>query len=124
MMLKWYKKGCEMYLADTLSRAFLPTTGREKEFDKINMVDYLPIRPERLSEIKRETEKDDVLQSLKSMILDGWPENICEIPPFLKSYFSIRDELAVQNGLIFKGSRVIIPFSLRNSIKEAVHSSH
>ena len=41
-----YKPGPEMYLADTLSRAYLPTTSRsvaEEEVERIHAVDFLPI---------------------------------------------------------------------------------
>ncbi|CAG2249181.1 unnamed protein product [Mytilus edulis] len=36
----------------------------------------------------------------------------------------IRDELTVQNGLIFKGERVIIPKTLRSDMIRRIHSSH
>ena len=120
-----HKKGKEMYLADTLSRSFLPIKNHtEVEFEHINMVEYLPIRIERLNEIKIETENDDTLQMLKVMILKGWPDEHNEIPPVLKAYSHTKDEYTVQNGLIFKGNRIVIPNCLRKSIKDAVHSSH
>ena len=39
-------------------------------------------------------------------------------------YYSVRDELSVQDGLIFRGERVVIPKVLRGDIKQRVHSSH
>ena len=48
-----HKKGSEMLIADTLSRAYLPYSGKKKLFDHINMVDSLPIRPEHLSKSER-----------------------------------------------------------------------
>ena len=119
-----HKKGSEMLLADTLSRAFLPYSGKLRVFDHINMVDFLPIRPEHLDVIQKETDKDEVMQLLKTMILDGWPDNVNEVPVALKIYYGIRDEFAIQNGLIFKGDRIVIPLELRNSIMESIHSSH
>ena len=62
-----YKPGPEMYLADTLSRANLPTTARspaEEETECIHAVDFLPILEPQLAEIQRETAADSVLQSL------------------------------------------------------------
>lgn len=39
-----YKPGPEMYLADTLSRAFLPTTDNAQgEFERVNAVKLLPM---------------------------------------------------------------------------------
>ena len=44
-----YKPGPEMYLADTLSRAFLPTTENSQgEFERVNAVQLLPMTDERL----------------------------------------------------------------------------
>ena len=38
------------------------------------MVQYLPIRPERLQQLKTETASDEALELLKTVIIDGWPE--------------------------------------------------
>ena len=56
-----------MYLADTLSRAYLPTTGRspaEDKTERIHAVDFLPISEPQLAEIQRETAVDSVLSAL------------------------------------------------------------
>ena len=60
-----YRKGKEMYMyiciSDMLSRAYLPDTGNQSEIELVNMVQYLPIRPERLQQLKTETESDEAL---------------------------------------------------------------
>ena len=59
-----YKPGPEMYLADTLSRAYLPTTDRsptEKEVEQIHAVDFLAISEPQLVEIQQETAAEPVL---------------------------------------------------------------
>ena len=75
-----YRKGKEMYISDMLSRAYLTDTGNQSEIELVNMVQYLPIRPERLQQLKTETESDEALQILKIMIRDGWPEEKHELP--------------------------------------------
>ena len=57
-----------------LSRAYLPATGNQSEIEHVNMVQYLPIRPDRLQQLKTETASDESLQMLKTVIRDGWPE--------------------------------------------------
>ena len=42
---------------------------------------------------------------LKKVILEGWPEAKHKISSLIKPYYSVRDESAVQNGLIFRGER-------------------
>ena len=56
-----------MYLVDTLSRAYLPTTARsptEEETELIHAVEFLPISEPQLAEIQCETAADSVLQWL------------------------------------------------------------
>ena len=42
----------------------------------------------------------------------------------MQQYFSIRDELIVDEGIIFKGSRIVIPTSLRKEIMDRIHYAH
>lgn len=119
-----YTPGKEMYVADVLSRAYLDVNEGGNEFEAINMVSYLPIRNERLNKIREATRLDDTLQHLTNAIVNGWPEHKNSVHTYLIPYFDCRDEFTVQDGLIFKGERVVIPSSLRKEIKEAVHSSH
>ena len=58
------------------------------------------------------------------MILKGWPDDPNDIPLLIRSYSSSKDEYSVQDGLIFKGNRIVIPLNLRNDIKKVIHSSH
>ena len=105
-----YERGNRVFLADTLSRAYLPScTQVESEFETINMIKYLPISEARLLQIQRETEKDESLQALKAVIQQGWPEDKSALTPVVSPYFNIRDEMSVQDGLIFKGERVVVP---------------
>ena len=136
-----YKPGKDMHLADTLSRAFLKESQHQKpedhevmqvekrseterDVESINMLDYLPITSTKLEEIKRATEDDPTMQVLKKTIQNGWPEDRKKIPKEIVPYFSTRDELTEQGGIIFKGTRCVIPISLRAEILNRIHRSH
>ena len=120
-----YKRGKEMYIADTLSRAYLPNTNNKADqFEEINAVGSLRISPERLNELKIGTNTDETMAILKSAINKGWPDGKELIPTQITPYYSYRDELAVHDGLIFKGERVVVPPSIRKAIKEHLHTSH
>ena len=122
-----YKPGKEMYLADTLSRAFLPKTDRsqvELDTESINMVDFLPVSKATLEELQKSTEQDSTSKALKALIINGWPSVKNKLSQNTEPYFNFRDELSVQNGVIFKGTRCVIPISMRNSIKDKLHNSH
>ncbi|CAC5384426.1 unnamed protein product [Mytilus coruscus] len=117
-----------MYLADTLSRAYLNETSDTSittdEIESINMVDELPISEVRISELQEHTKNDLQMQELKEVIQEGWPINKWNVPSSVSIYFDIRDELTLQNGLLFKGERVIIPKTLRTDMIKKIHSSH
>ena len=114
-----------MFLADTLPRAYLPSCAQiESEFETINMMNYLPISEVRLLQIQRETEYDESLQVLKAVIQHGWPENKSTLPLPASPYFDMRDELSVQDGLIFKGERVVVAKAARSGLLKSIHNSH
>ena len=120
-----YKKGTKMFTSDMLSRAYLPLElNGQTEFERVNMVKFLPIREERLNQIREATQQDETMQLLKDVILHGWPESKVKVHTLLTPYFSSKDELSLQDGFIFKGERVVIPESLRSIMKEKIHSSH
>ena len=134
-----YKPGPEMFISDTLSRATAPCTGRgtvyqrhaictlqqeQEEAQHINQADYLNVTDQRLTQIRLQTEKDECLQLLKTMVLAGWPEVKENTPHSTREYWSIRDELSAQNGILFRGQRVIIPKAMRSEMLARIHSSH
>ena len=123
---RWDERGTNLYLADTLSRAYLPTTLHPTgaEFENINATAFLPVSSSRLREIQQATEDDEILQSLKAIILRGWPDDRSQVPEQITPYFSVRDELSVQGGVTFHGQRIVVPVSLRKDMKRKLHASH
>ena len=127
-----YKKGSEMYLADALSRAYpdfpVPQSPLQSEFchtmEMLDLAEHLPISPKRLNQIQEATGKDRALQALKEYIMTGWPSQKSKVQPETCPYFKFQDELSVQEGILFKGSRIIIPVALRREMLRKVHEGH
>ena len=77
-----YKPGTQMYIADHLSRAFIPGQGEQDEefqvfaleVESLSPCDSLTMSSERLAQLGKATEQDPVLQTLKTTVLIGWPE--------------------------------------------------
>ena len=117
-----YKKGHDMFLANTLSIAFLP------EFTQaVEDVDHrasLPVSYEHWQQIRHESADDTVLQHLHATIRRGWPETKSETPECIYPYFDIRDVFTIQNKLIFKGQLLVVPAALRKELMAVVHSSY
>ena len=70
------------------------------------------------------TQTDDKLAILKHTIMQGWPKTIKQVPPMLHPYWTFREELTIEDGLILKGTRIIIPNNLHKTILELIHEGH
>lgn len=83
-----YKPGVEMYIADTLSRAYLPETGSpDKDIEaQVHMViSNLPVSNEKLEEFRNET-KEDI--TLTETVLNGWPETKDQAAKEIQPYWN------------------------------------
>ena len=119
-----YKRGTELYVADTLSRAYTNEEPGTEGDDQLHVLSFTSISPMRMAELQRHTLADPVMQKLAHFITDGWPAKNRSVPPDIKPYFPIRDELIIDNGIIFKGLRVVVPLALCKEYIEQLHKGH
>lgn len=120
-----------MFIADTLSRAYLNETveGPQDLNDDIEVMIHsfiteIPASPEKLTQLKNETAKDATLQALKAQIQKGFPPHRKALRPILSPYWIVRDELSEADGLLFKGRQLLIPKAMQHSVLEMIHESH
>ena len=64
------------------------------------------------------------MKTLSEIIHGGWPENIKDLLVDMRTYWSFRDKLSMQNCIFLKGNKVSIPGQLRHNILEQLHASH
>ena len=128
-----YKRGPTLHLADTLSRAALPhpISSRVTHFNVFRMeVESSELsRNARLEEstenhLREGTSKDITLTALYKVIVHGWPEDRSVISESLRPYWTYRDELSVQNGIIYKGTQVMVPQSMHKEMLRKIHVNH
>jgi len=117
-----YRPGTQMILADALSR--LPNQARNEDVDLDVSVNILNFSDEKQSQLRSETSRDPVMSSLVQMTYSGWPESIKETPHATREYWNYRDQLAIENGILFKGPQVIIPETMREDILKQLHHGH
>ena len=132
-----YRPGDQMILADTLSRLPNPINNHDVDLDV--RVDGLALAAEEPQHVtialvnfpaakqqllKDETLRDPVLNALKEVIYNGWPDTVKELPSDLRAYLSFRDELAVEAGVISKGRQILVPPSMQKDILKQLHSGH
>ena len=122
-----YKKGKLMYLADTLSRAPLPEAPAGEsslEVAAIDQTSALALPAERLHQLQHFSADDPVLGELRKTIQQGWPESKSMITEALHAYYDFRDELTVEDQLVFKGPVVVVPAALRKEMMASCHDTH
>ena len=88
-----------MFLADTLSRAPLPSTAPPTnclrpeheeicrlDLEDVNAAEFLRISNNGLRKVQRLTEADNQLQHLKMTVLQGWPGTKQQTEPLIAEY--------------------------------------
>ena len=75
-------------------------------------------------QIDDESAKDPIMSQLCTTIFDGWPEKQNALPDSLKPYFDVRDQLTMQDNIVFKGQRLVIPPSLWKELMDVIHAMH
>ena len=116
-----YKKGKDMHLADTLSRAYLPEVyacAFTRELEDIDHHSWLPMSEDRWQEFKNAAADDPLQQRLRAVIIQGWQENRADVPESVQPYFDVRDSLIIQNELLFKGQLLVVPTVMRKQMME------
>lgn len=116
--------GKSIVLADYLSR-YMNEEERVSE-DKSITESVLSINAtdERKNEIQIETEKDEVLRKVKEYCQNGWPNEKKNCPESIRYFYRMRDDLMLDDEILFYKERIIIPTSMRKSILMKLHEPH
>jgi hypothetical protein len=118
-----YTPGKQMVLADTLSRAPINEQGlKPLVFESVSSV--LAEDKERTDRIRERFEEDEEMKQLAEQIADGWPDDKRKVAGVVRPYFKIRDELTTEDGLIFRGERLVVPRAVRSAMINELHRSH
>ena len=111
--------GKNLVTANALSRAPLPTTNPE-DADLYHasqaFIDHvmknLPATSRQLESIAAHQQEEDICHIITQYCRNGWPETPAISGP-LKLYLPVAAELTVQDGLLMRGRRIVIPASMR-----------
>ena len=79
---------------------------------------------QRLQQLTHASSHDPVLQVLRETICRGWPESKSDVPDSIHAYYDFRDELTVQDLLVFKGAGLVIPAAMQRERMEVTHATH
>ncbi|UYV69742.1 K02A2.6-like [Cordylochernes scorpioides] len=120
--------GKELLDADALSRQPLLTTeGGEDERPTsahINAVlSSITDKDEMLTKIFEAQQEDTTLKAVVNYLEQGWPDKK-KMSQALLSYWHVKDELGVQNGLLMRSCRLVILASMKLEILDKLHAGH
>ena len=84
----------------------------------------LSVSEERYEEFQKETKEDPELQAVLTMVRNGCKDTKQQVPLEARPYWTFRDEVATADGLLFKGTRMIVPEVMRPEMPLQIHKSH
>jgi len=122
-----YVPGKQMFLADTLSRVFLKDPVQEDNDIKsvIHFVSkHLAVSSEKRKALRDATNKDEVFKQVMQYHLQGWPEYIQNVSFGTQLYWNFRQDILIDDGLIFVKDRLVIPSSMRLEILRSLHEGY
>ena len=125
-----YTPGKCMHTADALSGATDPNEAQSstEEYVKVyvNMVtSIMPVSSDRMDKIRCEAENS--MKPLIESIQKGWPPTMDACDGKIREFWNCREAVSVIDGVIFKGSNIVIPTSTRKltlKILKKIHQGH
>ena len=88
------------------------------------VIETLPLNDKRLEQIRKHTLEDREMADLKRYILQGWPSSKEMCSQETACFWNIRAKISVADDLILKGSKLVIPRTLREEILSQIHVGH
>ena len=120
-----YVPGKNLHFPDMLSRNSNKET--EEDPDMLEMVHsvsrHLPLSQDQKKRLRLATAMDIELSQVKEFCRNGWPLD-SKIPSGILPFSKIKDNLYTESGILFFGSKIVVPASLRNIIPNALHNGH
>ena len=128
-----YLRGKENVIADALSHVGPLAPESQDYASSLNNVERIPVHQitqiapaskERLEEFCEATAKDAQLQLLARTVHKGWSSMFKDCPHSIRSYWSFRDNITYEDGILYKGLQLIMPQSARKSILKVLYMGH
>ena len=112
-------------LADCLSQVGGPQDSiKLPKLSVYQIESQLNARSDSLQQLREATQTDDTLAFFKYTIHQGWLSSIKELPSQGQPFWAFREDLTIEDGLILKGTRIIIPSKKQDTILKLIHEGH
>lgn len=122
-----YLPGSKMYVADTLSRAYLKTDSPiDLELDYVihSLSLTVPMTKEKKAIFKNAIIRDPILSQIKIFCSTNWPKNLKKLNSELKYFYNFKDNIYLSDDLLFFNTKIIVPAELKHDMLKLIHSAH
>ena len=79
-------------------------------------MNHISLSDERIEEIRKVTQEDEVFNKIVEYVEKGWPLNKKDVAKEIMPYFNSKNNIWVMDSIILKNNRIIIPHCLRKKI--------
>ena len=122
-----HKKGTNIPLGDTLRRNYTSETYPEL-FNDLDthvhtVLQQVPISEQKFENIRKESLTDYQFQCIAKVMKKGWPRERGKCPKNILEFWNHRDEMSYEDGILFKGQKVVIPTAMRSEMVRIIHDS-
>ena len=122
--------GKQLAIADMLSRAPAEppdVADYNLELESQAFVNYivesLPASEQQLQRIKQLQRQDQVCKQIIQFCQTTWPDKAL-LSQDIQPYYSMSSEISVENGLLMRGCRIVIPSELQQEMLNKIHDGH
>ena len=122
-----YVPGKKQVISDCLSRAPLQDTepgSPPEDVIGINLIQELGFEATKLQRFRDCSAADETSQIVMDYVSKGWPTEKDQVDELAKEYWGYREELSVEDGLLFKLDRIVVPRPLRAEVLDDIHGAH
>lgn len=118
-----YAPGKTIHIADYLSRYSMKNEEEEETTLNENVLS-INVSDDKKKEFQEETQNDSTLKVLKEYCKNGWPINKSKCAENAKFFFKMRNDIYLEDDILFFNEQIIIPTNMRKNILEQLHASH
>ncbi|KAK3791109.1 hypothetical protein RRG08_010510 [Elysia crispata] len=125
-----HQPGKMMVTSDTLSRSPAACSQETSNLHEdvrfhVSMVtSSWPVSDGKLRQLKEKTQQDVSLRTAINYTVMGWPMYKQDVMLAARDLFDFRNELSLYDGLLLRGDKIVIPYSMRKEILDRIHDGH
>ena len=120
-----YIPGVTNQLADCLSQLGGPKDAIKLPKLHIHQItSQLHAGSDSLQDIRLTTQEEDEFALLNHTIMAGWPSTFREDPSEIQPYWTFKEELTMEDGIVLQGTHIVIPHKKCQATLNLIHEGH